>query len=105
MGIEFLEDPNDILERNPLSQDPYGVLDSLYRADAPNLPPRPENVCMTNYHGQENGGVVFTGFDIWSWRRTQCRQLVDAVLQGIWWMRRAPSGQIADEPLERARRP
>jgi hypothetical protein len=77
------------------------VLDSLYEATGgalPGPPNNPRNVVMTHYHGNENGGVVFTGFDIWTWRRSQCQQLVDGVLRGIWGLPKAGGGIAAREP-------
>jgi erythromycin esterase-like protein len=41
---------------------------------------------MTWYHGVESPELVFSGFPIWSWRRSDCQQLVDFVLQQIWHM-------------------
>ncbi len=52
---------------------------------------------MTHYHGAECGSVVFTGFDLWTWARADCRQLVDAVLQGAWGLQRSA------EPATRTR--
>lgn len=84
---EYLSQPNSILE--PLHGGSEGarplasVLDTLYRTqDAEQRP------CMTLYRGQENAPVVFSGFDIWSFPRAQCLQLVDAVLQGYWGLAR-----------------
>ena len=39
---------------------------------------------MTYYHGSESGSVVFSGFPIWQFQRSQCAALVDFVLQDIW---------------------
>lgn len=77
---DYNDDP-DLLEE-------YSTLDTLYitrggtaLANAP---------AMTYYHGRENQPLVFQGFNFWYWRRTQCIQLVDWVLQSVWGLPRDP---------------
>ena len=47
-----------------------------------------QSVTMTYYHGLESPPVVFSGFNIWSFNRNDCIQLVDFVLQQIWGLPR-----------------
>jgi hypothetical protein len=62
---------------------------------------------MTRYD-EGSGSVVFSGFDIWGFRRGDCERLVDAVLQGMWHLHRVPvappeaeSEPVAVEPSVR----
>jgi hypothetical protein len=59
---------------------------------------------MTYYHGHDCGPVVFSGFDIWHWRRQDCVQLVDVVLQGLWGLSRNAqiSAAASSRPVGRA---
>jgi hypothetical protein len=66
---------------------------------------------MTCYHGRENGSLIFSGFDLWTFRRAQSAQLVDAVLQGMWHLHRqgvrrpvTEQDQVATDPPVRLRR-
>jgi hypothetical protein len=81
---EFLTQPNSILEAG------VPVLDSLYTVQGATLPSGTGNVAMTVYHGAEGGECVWTGFDLWSFQRSETIQLVDGVLQGIWGLSRDP---------------
>jgi hypothetical protein len=81
---EFLTQPNLILEGGE------SVLDSLYVVQGGGVPIGTGNVAMTVYHGADGGECVWTGFDLWSFQRSECIQLVDGVLQGIWGLPRAP---------------
>jgi len=82
--VEFVTQPNFILESGE------SVLDSLYVVQGSSVPIGTGNVAMTVYHGANGGQCVWTGFDLWSFQRTECIQLVDGVLQGIWGLPRAP---------------
>src|SRR5262245_39121279 len=82
--VEFVTQPNHILE------DSGPVLDSLYVVQGSGVPIGTGNVAMTVYHGSEGGQCIWTGFDLWSFQRSQCIQLVDGVLQGVWGLSRAP---------------
>jgi hypothetical protein len=46
---------------------------------------------MLYYHGRENGPVLFSGFDLWSWSRSDARSLVDFVLRDVWGLTRSSS--------------
>ena len=85
-AAEYLTQPNTILENHNDNSRRRSPLDTLY--NLPNIGSGPGFPVMTFYHGRENGAVLFSGFDIWSFRRDQCSQLVDAVLQGIWGLSR-----------------
>jgi hypothetical protein len=99
--LEYLSLPNPVLERlipGPKQSLVVQTLDTLMVASGSYLPPqganpgvdRVVNPVMTHYHGADCGAVVFTGFDIWSWTRSDCVRLVDAVLQGYWRLARNP---------------
>ena len=86
--LEFLSAPNEILEDldpGP-AEDLQSTLDTLYLASARSLQPDSvqKNVVMTYYHGGDNTPFILTGFNLWTFRRTQCQQLVDFVLQQLW---------------------
>ncbi len=99
VDLEFLDKPNvvfDVERKNPSPVHSWEVqtLDTLYLAYGATAGMlRPEegegvNACMTYYHGRDCGPVLFTGFDIWHWRRADCVQLVDVVLRDVWGMSR-----------------
>jgi hypothetical protein len=83
-ATEFLTQPNVIVEGGE------SVLDSLYVVQGSSVPIGTGNVAMTVYHGAEGGQCIWTGFDLWSFQRSQCIELVDGVLQGIWGLPRDP---------------
>ena len=56
--------------------------------------------CMTAANDPRGGTVVFSGFDLWSWRRSQCVQVIDAVLNGYWGLQR--SAPVASRRIESA---
>jgi len=93
-GTEFVRQPNEITE--DFDPDPDVVrlesaLDTVYEASAtaPSISAAP---VMLYYHGRENEPFVFTGLDLWSWRRADCQGLVDFVLRDIWGLpKSAPS--------------
>jgi hypothetical protein len=86
------------------------VLDTLYVANGQSLPDpteNPANVVMSYYHGHDSTPFVFTGFNIWGYRRSDCVQLIDFVLQRLWGMSRSNSFQgpsaLRRVAMERAR--
>ncbi len=82
------------------------TLDTLYEVRGGSLPP-PEGIAwyaaMTYYHGPSvPQGFVFTGFNVWNFQRTQCRELVDFVLRRIWRLEsRVASRRVASESVAR----
>jgi hypothetical protein len=90
-GVEtyIREDYND----DPNVVDEYSTLDTLYISQG--LVAIPNSPVMTYYHGRENAPLVFSGFNIWYWRRTQCIALADWVLQNVWGLQREP---VSREP-------
>jgi len=88
--IEALTLPNRIIEDVDPGEDVEmaSVMDTIFSITAGTIPAGA--VGMTSYHGSENGRVIVSGFDLWSFRRAQLVQLVDAVLQGLWGMQRRP---------------
>lgn len=85
---EYLVAPNAILEAP--REDPEGplsaALDTLYETQG-GLSGTGHPV-MTSYHGSDNGGIVFSGFPLWYFQRSQSIQLVDFVLQRMWGLTR-----------------
>ena len=77
---DYNDDPN-VLEE-------YSTLDTLYICRGGTA--LANSPVMTYYHGRDCEPVVFSGFNIWYWRRTQCIQLVDWVLQSVWGLTRDP---------------
>jgi hypothetical protein len=110
-GLEYLQLENHIIENT--SDDPNIVfeestLDTIYRASGGGLPPplsNPHNVVMTYYHGPTvPHGFIFTGFDVWSWKRTQCQQFCDFVMQKMWGLPRGSTASLRSAALESAGR-
>ncbi|MEO5616505.1 MAG: hypothetical protein ABIS67_01930 [Candidatus Eisenbacteria bacterium] len=92
MDVETMTLPNSIVEDvdpSPSHQEFESVLDTVYSASGGIVPPN--STIMTVYHGTENSRVIVTGFDLWSYRKAQLRQVVDGVLEGIWGMTRRSS--------------
>jgi hypothetical protein len=104
--IEFLSAANEIVEEfdpRPHHEDFKSTLDTLYKVTASTLqsdtgPGALQSVVMTCYHGIDNAPFVVTGFNLWNFRRTQCAQLVDFVLQQLWGMTRQPPVPVAVAP-------
>ena len=94
--VEYLSQANRILEDvdpSLLGFDEQSTLDTLYAAVGNSLMPpqfNRANVCMTRYVGPAYTPVIFTGFDIWTWSRVDCKAIVDAVLQRMWGMPYTP---------------
>jgi len=94
LDIEFLLSANHVLETDP--DDPtmqVAVLDTLYKAIGIGLPAQTqtsENVLMTYYRGGNNAPVLFSGFSIWDYRRSDEQALVDFVLQDVWGLTPRP---------------
>ena len=87
---EALTLSNDVVE--DVGSDPdhpvmASVLDTLYYIVGGNS--APAQPVMTYYHGREVGPVVFSGFPLWYFQRSQAMQLGDFVLQRIWGIPRA----------------
>ncbi len=74
---------------DPEVVDDYSTLDTLYISSGGSA--LPNSPVMTYYHGRENQPMVFSGFNFWFWRRTQCIELVDWVLQSVWGLPRDPT--------------
>ena len=93
--LEFLQKDNRIVEDvnpDPKLVDEQSTLDTLYKASGNSLPQpsvNPYNVVMTYYHGPSHAPLVFSGFNFWSFRRDECVQLVDFVLQELWGLPRS----------------
>ncbi len=99
--VEYLSQPNAIVEDvnpDPDIYDAESTLDTLFAVTGSLIPNSGlTTAAMTLYHGPENAQVVWSGFDIWTYRRSQCIALVDWVLQDLWGLSRAavPRGPAA----------
>ncbi|HEY2954407.1 MAG TPA: hypothetical protein VGK89_04050 [Candidatus Eisenbacteria bacterium] len=89
--VEFLSQNNEILEdADPGPGETFqSALDTLYKATSVGLQPDTgraglQSAIMTYYHGVENAPFIVTGFNIWNYRRNECKALVDFVLQQLW---------------------
>ena len=83
------------------------TLDTLYQVLTFALPPISEKrVTMTYYHPPHLAPFMFTGFSIWDWRRSDCQDLVDFVLQDVWGLSKAAPVQwlASGLPAQRPRR-
>jgi hypothetical protein len=101
-AFEYLTLPNDIVESisaSPGHGREASTLDTLYTIRGV-LPASKDMPCMTVYHGRDNGQLVFTGFDLWTWSRPQCRALVDAVLADLWHLSPATAASGDDAAAE-----
>lgn len=106
-GLEYLQVENIIQENtspDPEHPNEVATLDTLYKVSGGGLPPpiqNPHNVVMTYYHGPGvPQGFIFTGFDVWSWKRTQCQDFVDFVMQQMWGRPTTPAPSFVGRPLE-----
>lgn len=89
--IEFLQTPNLLLvdiDPDPERELLVSGLDTLFEAAGGGLPrpnENPHNVIMTYAHGPKlPQGFIETGFDLWSFKRSQIKPLVDFVLRRMW---------------------
>ncbi len=75
------------------------VLDTLLAAQLsfiPDTTQRPISATMTVYHGHDfPKSFIFTGFAPWAFRRSQCQQLFDFVLQHMWGLTKNPTSFVA----------
>jgi hypothetical protein len=88
---EVLSLPNPILEEmDPGDGQPQltSVLDTLYFATYGDAGVR--EPVMTFYRGRECGSVLFSGFPLWYFQRTQAIQVADFVMQRVWGLTRQP---------------
>jgi len=85
---EHLIAANAVIEPMPGGPDgsTFSALDTLYETQG-GISGTGHPV-MTRYHGAENAEVVFSGFPIWYFKRSQAIDLVDFVLQRMWGMQR-----------------
>jgi hypothetical protein len=85
---EFLTKPNVITEPDFSAGESVSVLDTLYEtvggAAGSGRP------LMTLYHGSGSGGVVFSGFPVWYFKRAHGIAVIDWVLQSYWGLVRTP---------------
>ena len=99
VNLEYVTLENYILEQMPVPSNPdssaeTSALDTLYLAYGTSYPgqmlqyAQGVNAVMTYYHGLENAPLVFSGTDIWSYRRQDCVALVDFVLGRLWGLSR-----------------
>jgi hypothetical protein len=79
------------------------ALDTLLEVLGGTVQPSP-SPAMLYYHGRENGPVLFSGFDLWSWSASDARSLVDFVLRDVWGLTRS-SAAAATAPASAAAGP
>jgi hypothetical protein len=90
--FEYMSAANHYDETDP--EDPearIAVLDTLLKITGIGLPTpaqNPENVIMTSYRGSQGGNFIFSGHDLWTYRRAQLNELVDFVLRDLWGLQR-----------------
>jgi hypothetical protein len=111
-SLEYLSEPNSILrdvDPDPAIDNFASMLDTLFIAQGvpePPIPPSPYiPACMTYYHGPDSGGLLFSGFDLWTFTRPDLITLADFVLQQIWGLPRDPVARAASSPPPVAGRP
>lgn len=87
---EYLSRPNSILESasGAGGDSVVAVLDTLYETVGGQS--GTGHPMMTVYHGSENAQVIFSGFPIWYFRRSQAIDLADFVFQRMWGLARRP---------------
>ncbi len=88
---EYVSAPNEVTEPvDPHVEPPVlqSTLDTLYDVSSSELCISPAPA-MLYYHGRDNAPFVFSGFDLWSWSRSDAQGLVDFVLGDIWGMARS----------------
>ncbi|HEY6866553.1 MAG TPA: hypothetical protein VI792_04805, partial [Candidatus Eisenbacteria bacterium] len=94
--IEYLSEPLQVTEGG------VSTVDTLLAATVVALPqPTPSPyvpACMTYYHGIDNGGLVFQGFDLWSLSQPDLFALTDFVLQQVWGLPRDPVPRTVPGP-------
>jgi hypothetical protein len=92
--LEFLTAENHVVENT--SEDPehpneVSALDTLYADGGPSFGGDHRRVTMTYYHGPTvPQGFLFSGFDVWTYRRDHCQAIVDFVMRRIWSIPKAP---------------
>ena len=87
----------------------FSLLDTIYTCAE--LPPDPSAnyPCMTVFRGRDGAEVVFTGFDLWTWKRSQVAAMVDAIVGDMWHQGRGrvgpprgdDDGKVAREVVKR----
>jgi hypothetical protein len=111
-SIEYLDVENRIIENisdNPDRPNEVSTLDTLYEATGGPLE-RDETkhyAVMTYYEGPSvPQGFIFTGFDTWTFKRTQCQAVVDFVMQRMWGLsRQGGATQVASGRAVQPRTP
>jgi len=87
---EGLSKPNVVLEDRDPAPDVLrfeSVVDTVYESVGGQL--GSERPIMTVWHGGQNGQIqVFSGFQLWYWRREQQIAIADWVLQTLWGLPR-----------------
>jgi hypothetical protein len=67
-------------------------MDTVYTCRGLLPDPTANYPCMTVYHGPGSGDVVFTGFDLWTWKRSQVVAIVDAIVGSMWRQSKSVAG-------------
>jgi hypothetical protein len=111
-SLEYLSEPNAILldlDPDPGIENFASMVDTLFMAQGVPDPPSPPSpyipACMTYYHGPDSGGLLFSGFDLWTFTRPDLITLADFVLQQVWGLSRDPVARSIESPRPVAGRP
>lgn len=114
VSLEYLQLENEVvadLDPDPEVDRPAALLDTLYEATGGGMPTpdeNPHNVVMTYAHGPDlPQGFLYTGFDLWTFKRSQCKAVVDFVMRRVWNLGPAAAVRAAhpESGEERRRRP
>src|SRR5262249_54102390 len=92
-----LDLPNTIVDGPQIPGLEVATLDTLLQVTGGTTPPGVILPVMTIYHGVENPTLVFSGHNLWSYKRDDVKQLVDFVLQEVWHMP-GPGGGAGARP-------
>jgi len=105
VDLEYLLQPNYIIEdmnSDPVAESLEVALDTLMSVQSNGIVNGGtgyDPAVMTWYHDVASPEFIFSGFPIWSWRRTDVQQLVDFVLQQIWHLSKSSSSPaVASRP-------
>ena len=97
---EYLTQPTQIIEDydpDPVNVNYKSALDTLMEVKGTSLVQGNLPVAMTYYHGVLSPEFVFSGFNCWTWNRTDDIKLVDFVLQQIWHMPHNDAARLAPQ--------
>ena len=80
----------------------YSLLDTLYTCRGLSPDFNVDYPCMTVYRGPGSGEVVFTGFDLWTWKRSQVVAMINAIVGDLWHQAPAMAGSPRGDDGDKA---